>query len=101
MERRHFSLGRTLGSVEQHDGEFSGFSFCLKYRIDTELKQPIIQKCQWNTTNNAVRNTANNKANTANKADNTVSGNELPSTGAKMIIIPAVNRALIFISLFT
>ena len=52
VERRHFSLGRTLGSVEQHDGEFSGFSFCLKYRIDTELKQPIIQKCQWRQTEN-------------------------------------------------
>ena len=51
VERRHFSLGRTAGSVEQHDGEFSGFSFCLKYSMDIELKQPIIQKCQWRQTN--------------------------------------------------
>ena len=40
--------------------------------------------------NNTVNNAAKNNTNTTNRVDNTVSGNTLPSTGAKMIIIPAV-----------
>lgn len=36
----------TWGPMEQHSGEFPGFSFCIVYHVDRELKKPVIQKCQ-------------------------------------------------------
>lgn len=38
---------RASGFKESHDGEFSGFSFCLIYIPDWLMEKPATQKLQW------------------------------------------------------